>query len=254
MHYEYELPDIAAGMEIGSRPQTKPAEVLLRDVIDFVDFLRDKAPSLEIGAALQALAGLRVQEVTRLPWNKVDLERGLVEVSGEVKNEHSVRTIPVCSRVMDALKRAYDRRKLTQGKIREIQEAIVSRPLGKPYGEWWQAYSKAVKMELKEWNPSIRWQCKDLRNCLPTYAAIHGLSSDVLEMYLGHAPKTITAKHYVVHLNTASIGEAEELERRTEIFRKQVVAWIDKAIDGKAEARILNNFKREPENLLMGSK
>ena len=64
---------------------------------------------------------------------------------------------------------------------------------------------------------------KDLRNCLPTFAVMQGLLNDVWEQYLGHAPRTVTARHYIPRLASASIGESEALERQMELFSLQVI-------------------------------
>ena len=45
-----------------------------------------------------------------LAWDRVDLERGLIEIRGEVKNEYRNRVIPVCRRVVEALNRPVGQR------------------------------------------------------------------------------------------------------------------------------------------------
>ncbi len=242
MSREYGLPDVASKLGIGSKLQSTPKEVYLPDVVALCDFLAKENPRLEVGVALQGLASLQLQEATRLRWKNVNLQRGLIEITGEVKNEYRKRVIPVCSRVLDALKRARERRE-TRGVV-DLYEAVVVRPLGGAYGDDWPAYGKHVLAEIKKWNPKIEWKTKDLRKCLPTFAAISGLRNDVWEQYFGHAPRSITARHYIPRLASASHGESEALERQANLFRFHVVQPLEKAMDSKGEARILNFFEQ----------
>ncbi len=75
MAREYGFQDVAAGIGTSNKLLHPPAEVHLEDVADFLDWLRIDEPRLEVGAALQGLAGLQLQEATRLTWQKVDLSQ-----------------------------------------------------------------------------------------------------------------------------------------------------------------------------------
>ncbi|MBN1868004.1 hypothetical protein JW916_12020 [Candidatus Sumerlaeota bacterium] len=123
-----------------------PKEVYLTDVVAFCDFLKENAPRLEAGVALQGLAGLQLQETTRLTWSKVDLSRGLIEISGEVKNEYRKRVIPICGRVVEALRRGEElARKRKPGKIRDAYETVLVRERSGAYGSSWDKYSRHVQ-------------------------------------------------------------------------------------------------------------
>jgi integrase len=125
MHREYEFSAIGERLGIGSKLKTLPRTVYLEDVISFCDFLRDRKSHLEVGACLQGLAGLQLLEALRLTWKNVDLECGLIEITGEVKNQYRNRVIPVCGRVLDALKRANERRTSGVGKVRPVVDCVV---------------------------------------------------------------------------------------------------------------------------------
>ncbi|HUT24564.1 MAG TPA: hypothetical protein VM492_09500 [Sumerlaeia bacterium] len=43
----------------------------------------------------------------------------------------------------------------------------------------WLNYSKGIARALREWDSRIHWAPKDLRNCLPTFAAMRGVLNDV---------------------------------------------------------------------------
>jgi len=243
MDNEYGLPDFASNLRIGSKLGATPKKVYLADVVSFCDFLKKNNPRLEAGVALQGLAGLQLQEATRLTWDKVDLAQGLIEISGEVKNEYRNRVIPVCSRVIDALIRAHKRKRENKAKVIEINETVIVNRSGYGYNNNWDSYSREVKAEMKKWNPKIDWAVKDLRNCLMTFASIYGLTNDLWEQYVGHVPKTVTARHYVPRLTSVSFGEIQELERQMNFFRFQVIEPLEKGICGEFDKKILNFFE-----------
>ncbi|MFH0794039.1 MAG: hypothetical protein V2A74_08405 [bacterium] len=253
MHREYGFTDLASRLGVGSKLKSPPMEVYVTDVADFLNYLRDEDPVMEAGVALQGLAGLQLQEVTRLTWNRVNLDRGLIEISGEVKNEYRNRVIPVCKRVVDAL-RAAGKRRQRGSKILCLHEEVVTSPRGLPYGDNWVNYSKLVTKALRKWNPGIEWKPKDLRNCLPTFAVMHGLLNDVWEQYIGHAPKSVTARHYIPRLASRSTGEGEALRRQTNLFELHVTEPLNRAVLGEFEVKILNNFEREASNQRICSK
>lgn len=244
MSSEYDFKDVTTNLRVGQKLLKKPAMVYLSDVLDFCDYLAKENPRLEVGVALQGLAGLQLQEATRLVWDKVDLQRGLIEISGVVKNEYRNRVIPICSRVREALKRVKELSiKVVTGRIIDLNNTVIKNRCGGAFGENWINYSKEVRAIQKEWNPEVDWKVKDLRNCLMTFATINGLMNNVWEQYIGHAPKGITERHYVPRLAFVSRGEEEQLERQMNIFREQVIKPLEEEI-GKNQGEILNNFER----------
>ncbi|MFC1601287.1 tyrosine-type recombinase/integrase, partial [Candidatus Sumerlaeota bacterium] len=248
MSLEHGMPHIAAGLGVGLKLKSTPARVFLLDVIDFLSFLEAENPRLETGAALQGLAGLQLQEATRLTWDRVDLERGLIEISGETKNEYRIRVIPVADRVVAALIREKSRQRSAKSNIRSITDSVVLSAKGCSYGEnSFVNYSKQIREAMLKWNPEIDWKPKDLRNCLPTFAAIKGLSNDIWEQYIGHAPRTVTQRHYVPRLTAASLGEREQLDEQMEVFRRQVVDPLNTAVKGVQVK--LGGTKWHPETL-----
>lgn len=222
--------DFAGRLGIGNRLEVTPAAVYLPDVIEFLDFLRDENPRLEVGVGLQSLAGLQLQEATRLSWDRVDLDRALVEISGEVKNRYRNRLIPLSSRLSDAVQRSRRRRGRPTEEVQSITEHVVLSSRGLPYEDSWCNYSKEVSQAIRKWNPKVKWKPKDLRNCLPTFSAINGLHNDIWEQYIGHAPRTVTQRHYLPRLTSSSRGEAAEQARQMDILRAQVIDPLDRAI------------------------
>lgn len=239
MWLEYEIPNVAERLGLSSRLTKPPAPVYMADVLAFLDHLKDAGEAhLEAGAALQGLAGLAVLEVLRLTWSKVDLKEGLIEVSGEVKNPYRNRVIPIPERAVEALKRAHANRPAETVQSIDGGRVVVS-PSGAAFeGGNWSNYSMRIRRELRAWNAGIPWAPKDLRNAVMTLAALRGFSGDVLEQYVGHAPKTVTARNYIPRLSAASIGEAAQLEEQVGIFRRLVVNHVEAEI-----ARVQANAK-----------
>ncbi len=242
MALEYGFQNFAEGMGVGKRLKSTPKEVYLPDVLAFCVFLRERCPRIETGIALQGLAGLQLMEATRLTWDRVDLKRGLIEISGQVKNEYRNRVIPVCSRVRKALERAYKARR--DAKVQPMRDAVLLDGHGNPFRDY-LVYSKTVRKQLRQWNPKVEWAPKDLRNCLPTFAATKGLLNDVWEQYLGHSPKTITARHYIPRLASPSLGEGEALQRQVKLFESLVLDPLEQAILEGEGHEALNIFERE---------
>lgn len=246
---EYSLPHVAERLGIGSKLAKTPPTVYLSDVVAFLDWVRGKHPLLEAGAALQGLVGLQLQEALRLTWDKVDLDQGLIEISGEVKNSYRNRVIPVCERVVEVLRRVHETRRLER--VVPVKEHVVLSPMGCSFidGNSFRNYSNRMTKAFREWNSKVEWSPKDLRNCILTYAVTEGFHSEVWEQYVGHSPRSITARHYIPRLASATFGEQEALKKQMASFKQLVVEPLDLAIGKlvkKDGAVILNFFEHQP--------
>lgn len=80
---------------------------------------------------------------------------------------------------------------------------------------------------MKKWNTHIEWAPKDLRNCLPTFATMNGIHGTIWEQYIGHAPETVTDRHYVPRLAGRTPGESSALDRHMDLFRRFVTGPIE---------------------------
>lgn len=252
MHREYGCVYFAERMGIGSKLEKTPPMVYIEDVFSFLDFLKEKDPRLEVGACLQALGGLQLQEARRLTWSKVRLSEGLVEISGEVKNPYRNRVIPVCDRVLEALKRAGAMR--GSGGVQNLGETVLKSEKGFAFGNAWHNYSQQISRAIREWNPEILWKPKDLRNCLSTFGTMLGIKNDVWEQYIGHAPQSVTGRHYIPRLASVSEGEANALKRQMDMFRGQLTTHVDAAYRRYLGGEILNFFEPVGSNQRMDSK
>ena len=80
--------------------------------------------------------------------------------------------------------------------------------------------------------------------------------SDWWEQYVGHAPKTVAARHYLYRLAAPTQGEQAELERRMELLRHHVTRPLDAAIAnlyGDAQARIVDIATTESDGVVSHS-
>jgi integrase len=227
MAREYGIPNVTVRLGLVQSLIRPTPMVAMTDVIDFINWLAERCPRIAAGAALQGLAGLQLQEALRLTWDRVDLERGLIEITGEVKNDYRERVIPVCSFVAAALLNVW----ASQGGPGQGVVIRTSTGLGYTRKDGWRQYSHELRNWMREWNNDLSWAPKDLRNCLPTFATMAGIKNDLWEQYIGHAPASITAKHYVPKLTSASIGEREALLSAMDTLRKIVTAEIELEIE-----------------------
>ena len=227
--YDYPL----VQCQIGKAPKGETKTVHLVDVLDFLSFVRSHPDHshYEVGIALQSLAGLQLQEATRLTWDRVRLDIETIEISGEVKNEFRLRAIPVVSYVVGALERAaaYQKRKGFR------QDHIQATKMGLFYsGTQYREYSKGVKQAITAWNPKVDWKPKDLRNTLETWSSRSGLRNDIWERYVGHALSNPIAEAYVSKMaktiHPATRGEEAQLMDDLEVYRKQVIHPLEEAI------------------------
>lgn len=277
---EYGLPDIGAGLEFSGGLTRTPAKVYLKQVLSFLDWLRDSSiyQRWEAPAALAGLAGLRVTEVLRLTWSKIDLKRGLVAVSGETKNEQSERLIPVPKRIVEALQRA--KPMLDKRKVRAADDLLVAGLTGEALTDY-RSYTRLMKRAMARWeeaqaqakweasNPEgeweelreadqevliekarVHWAPKDLRNCIITLAKISVPTFDgtMLEQYVGHAAKDVSGRHYTANLADVSDAEKEVQEAAMDLFRASVVARIEAEITriyNMPKDQVSQNYKNQ---------
>ena len=68
MARNFGMTDFANGFDHGGDPAADQKLVYVRDVVDFLDFLRVEYPWIEAGVALMGLAGMDPSEVRRLTW------------------------------------------------------------------------------------------------------------------------------------------------------------------------------------------
>ena len=233
METVYGLPNRCRAFKLGNTPVESPCYVSVKHVLSLLEYTRAHASDLEAPIALAGLTGLAVMEIIRLKWDKVDLENGTVTVSGEVKNKYRTRTLPVCKRVLEALKRGHEN---------ELSDHVAAFGVGEHYdNDRWQIYGKRLNKVVKAWNRTLDkpieplFYGKDLRNCLPTLAVEKMTHGMVWEHYIGHCPQGVTEKHYVP-------------KQKIEAFNKQVIPVIEQAVT-EAQAELEAEKAEAPEQV-----
>ncbi len=192
------------------------------DVHGFVTWLWWNEPQrrfLAVGAALQGFCGMRLTEVQRLTWDRVDLSAAKITIEGEVKNESSVRRIPIPRAVCGLL-----------ASLPRDGENVI------PYADRY-TYSQRMSAALKRWRPGTTVVPKDLRKTIPSQSTDEGWYGFDVRNYLGHSPADITEASYI----------RQTKDRREVLFQEKVVSHIDKALD-KADA--FQHLFSSPENVI----
>ena len=177
----------------------------LEGVAEFLLWFRERPRGRNAipGIALQGFCGLRVREAFRLRWENVDLEEATVTIEGQVKNFYSVRRLPIPQMVVDILAESKRRSPFV---VVGFNTAVN--------------YAEAVKNGLKRWKPDFKLEPRGLRRTLPSVGIREGWHNYALERYLGHSPKTITEKHYVVQTR----------EQMDQLLREQIVCRVDSTL------------------------
>lgn len=178
----------------------------LDEVAEFCQWLNDHEEGSQIlpVVALCGFCGLRVLEALRLPWSCVDLDSETLDITGEVKNPHSERRIPFPKIVGRLL-----------SQMRQESGFVVSAFRDK------DSYARVFRKLYDEWNPQHRIVPSDLRDVIQTLAEVEGWKGFVMDRYVGHAPQTMSQRHYTKRSSEALVED----------MRVQVTSRIDAKLD-----------------------
>lgn len=195
----------------------------LEEVLQFFDWLKDHrwGHVLRPGLLLQGLLGMRVREVVYLTWQNVDTRKGTLTVEGEqghkVKNEESLRLIPLPSIVLQALSDVprESKRVLDADCLRSCSQGR------KPTAPC-RYYADRMTEALREWRPKSRLSAKELRNTLQTAALDNPQTWNVhlVDRFVGHAPERMNERHYF----------ANHPDRLLSQYRAQIIPLLEKVI------------------------
>jgi len=165
----------------------------------FLGFLRQRRPDLWGIACLESLAGLRMLEAAHVREQDVDFRAATVRVTDtpahKVKTPQSNRTIPVCGRVLEALRTA-----IQAIRVRHPDGYVFLTRRGEPWGP--DGIMHAMKKALRQcWQTSgvevLRdFQPHHLRATFATLVRRQRADSRVLQSYLGQVPTDVLGKHY----------------------------------------------------------
>jgi integrase len=182
----------------------------LEDAAMFLLFLRDRPYGWNIlpGVALCALCSIRLSEVRKLRWADVDLEPGLVRITGrDVKTVHSDRTIPIPGLIRDILDEAKRRQR-----PRSTDAVLVTNKRA----SYWKTFTRY----RNKWRPGLNVEPNGLRRVLRSEWFKRRWHADSLAVYRGHKPPNASAvdwNHYIIF-------DPESLQK---MFREEVVTKID---------------------------
>lgn len=195
----------------------------LEEVLTFADWLKDHrwGQFLRPGALLGGLLGMRVREVAYLTWGNVDLRNGTLTIEAEqghkVKNEESLRLIPVPSVVLQALAEV----PRTSPRVFNV-DLLRTCNQGRKATAPCRYYADRMTEALREWKPGSRLTAKELRNTIQTTALDDPQTWNVhlVDRFVGHAPVRMNERHYY----------ANDPLRLLKQYREQVIPPLEKAI------------------------
>lgn len=174
----------------------KPVEVAA-----VIDWLWSKADPIAPIVTLQSLAGLRVLEALHLRAQDIDLKRGRIQIRStplhKLKTENSVRDIPVCKEVVEALRRASK----TKGVVPVGGELFLNSKgnvwTKDSIGWKWNRTRRRIATDIQ--NERIaKFQLHRFRSCFATMAdAGLGVRDRLIKIYIGHTAKDTLGRHYI---------------------------------------------------------
>ena len=110
LNWSEHFKDFAAGLKIPKPREDDFREdrdaLTVEQVLEFCDFLGTHPEGWRVrpAVALCGLAGLSVLEALRLTWEHVHFEEGYIDITGERKNAHRKRRIPLPAEVWQVLR------------------------------------------------------------------------------------------------------------------------------------------------------
>ena len=185
----------------------------LEEAAMFLLFLRDRPYGWNIlpGVALCALCSLRLSEVRKLRWADVNLDSGIVRISGrDVKTIHSDRMIPIPELVQDIL---------VEAKRRQHPWPTDPVVITNNRASYWKAFTRY----RDKWRPGLNVEPNGLRRVLRSEWFKRRWHVDSPAVYRGHKPPNASAvdwNHYIIF-------DPDSLQR---MFREEVVAKIDRVL------------------------
>ncbi len=155
------------------------------------------------------MTGLRPAEIYGITWTDVrerviKVQRGRDMKSGadaKTKNRQSNRDVPIHPHLEPLLTAMR-----SEGRVFPIERV---REVEAHAGELRAhlALAGITRPELEQGTDTLRpFDVRSFRTCFATWCAASGFDSAWIDVWLGHAPKTTTAKHYVKSTGTMTAG------------------------------------------------
>lgn len=147
-------------------------------------------PGSAAAIRLLMLTGCRCNEILRLRWDEVDLERGELRLQDSKTGQRTVPLSPAAARVIAARPRAHDDTWVIPGKHK-------GRPLSKMDRAWSRVRKRAGLEDVR---------LHDLRHSFASRALALGESLPMISKLLGHAQIQTTARY--AHLAEHSVRKS----------------------------------------------
>jgi integrase len=135
--------------------------------------------------------GMRKGELQSLLWNNIDFDRRTIKVIKTKNNE--LRILPISDTLKPMLETLY---------LQRIGTHVFTKPDGRPYGNWRNAFDKAVKRAGVE-----DFRFHDLRHTFASYMVMYGkVDIRTLQVLMGHKSITMTMRY--AHLSQSHLLDA----------------------------------------------
>lgn len=187
MHWEFEgnvvMSFLKAGRKRGTLRDSEPRTRYL-SLNDEQRLLSQCDESLEIAVTFAIDTGLRREEQFGLCWGDVDLNDGIVNVSGARTKTRRTRMVPLLSRSAQMLAH--------HGARKSPESYVFSKADGSRYPHRRRAFDTALK---RAGLCNLTWH--DLRTtCGCRLLQDRGMTMDQVRAWLGHSSVAVTERHY----------------------------------------------------------
>lgn len=170
-----------------------------------VENLHSRNPSLAVAAALGWYLGLRVTEITRLEWNRLENLEGLVRrmtIPAEYSKNHRARTLPITEQLAKILLQHYARRPPPTTNILTTDKVITHK------GSTLSVSPRAIQQAFAKASDELgfgRITPHTLRHAFAT-RMLQVASTRLVQLALGH--KSITSTEIYTHPTVDDIEKA----------------------------------------------
>lgn len=198
---KYGFPDKLSAFKLGRRQgstRQAPQPLNFQELVSFLSHLEKNGDTDYIGfVALSGFCALRVTESLRMTRDRIDLEALTVRIDGEVKNQASRRTLPLPTCVVPYLEKHFQENKRWNSEM---------------------AFNTGLRFKMSKWGTKATGST--LRKIVTTAFVTRGWDDYIFECYIGHAPPTMSRKHYAIPTEDEKIA----------LMRTQVADRIDQLV------------------------
>jgi integrase len=187
--------------------------------------IRDEYPDQEAEFDIALHCGLRRNELYRLTWDKVDLERELVTVQGKQhanSNQPSRRYVPINSAAASAFVWLHE---WSEGSIYVCPGRQTGADTDRDWDRWFERCVARAGV--------VKFRYHDLRHTFASRSVMAGIPLATVMKWMGHSSIAMTMRY--AHL--APDYQRNQIERLVSEYKAK----------GQDDAKVVNISKKEPQ-------